>query len=217
MSDIHDMGGMSGYGPVEVEESELVFHEKWEGRVYALATSWYPWGRYKSWGSFRYNLEKIPPEDYLSMSYYERWFFVNEQKALQSGIVTRAELNNGHADPNHLMPPLDPPPDSSLGSGRLDFEIEAKFDLGDLVKAKEITKCGHNRLPRYIRNKGGVIVGKRGIYALQDTDENDEQPYDDPQHVYTVKFSSRVLWESLGHDNDFVYVDVWESYLETDS
>ena len=100
MNSIHDMGGMHGFGPIVVEDNEPVFHEDWEGRVYALALTWYPWARYKEWGSFRHTLEKIPPKDYLSMSYYERWFFVNEQKALQTGIVTENELRNGQADPD---------------------------------------------------------------------------------------------------------------------
>ena len=36
MDGIHDMGGMHGFGKVEPEPNEPVFHEKWEGRVFAL-------------------------------------------------------------------------------------------------------------------------------------------------------------------------------------
>ena len=54
MNSIHDMGGMHGFGPIVVEDNEPVFHEDWEGRVYALALTWYPWARYKEWGSFRH-------------------------------------------------------------------------------------------------------------------------------------------------------------------
>ena len=78
MNSIHDMGGMHGFGLIVAEEEEPVFHAAWEGRVYAMVRVWYPWARYKSWGSFRHNLEKIPPSDYLKMSYYERWFYVHE-------------------------------------------------------------------------------------------------------------------------------------------
>jgi nitrile hydratase len=214
MTDIHDMGGMSGFGSVVMEKDEPVFHEDWEARAYALATSWYPWGRYKSFGSFRHHLEKIPAQDYLSMSYYERWFLVNEQKALELEIVSEKELEDGKADPNRRIPLLEPPPDSNLGSGRLDLNLEAKFHVGQLVRAKEIKSSGHNRLPGYVRSKLGVVTKKTGVYALQDTDEKDEQPYDDPQHVYTVRFSSRELWGEKGRDLDFVYVDIWESYLD---
>jgi nitrile hydratase len=214
MREIHDMGGMSGFGPIVVEEDEPVFHENWEARVYALVTSWYPWGRYKSFGSFRHNLEKIPPQDYLDMSYYERWFSVNEQRALELKIVSEKELEDGHADPARAMPMLQPPADSNLGSGLLDLNLEAKFDVGQRVRAKEIKSSGHNRLPRYVRTKLGVVTKKTGVYALQDTDVKDEQPYDDPQHVYTVKFSSKELWGNKGRDLDFIFLDIWESYLE---
>ena len=36
MDGIHDMGGMDGYGKVEPEADEPVFHEPWEGRVMAM-------------------------------------------------------------------------------------------------------------------------------------------------------------------------------------
>ena len=37
MNGIHDMGGMHGFGRVEREENEPVFHEKWEGRVLGIS------------------------------------------------------------------------------------------------------------------------------------------------------------------------------------
>ena len=33
---VHDMGGMHGFGPVVPEANEPPFHERWEGRVFAL-------------------------------------------------------------------------------------------------------------------------------------------------------------------------------------
>ena len=36
MNGVHDMGGMHGFGPVEHEENEPVFHVAWEGRIYAI-------------------------------------------------------------------------------------------------------------------------------------------------------------------------------------
>ncbi len=37
MDGIHDMGGMDGFGRVEPEQNEPVFHEAWEGRVLAMS------------------------------------------------------------------------------------------------------------------------------------------------------------------------------------
>ena len=91
------------------KKNEPVFHADWESRVYALVRVWYPWARYKSWGSFRHNLEKIPPSDYLEMSYYERWFHVHEQKALETGIVTRTELETSQANLDNVVPDLGNP------------------------------------------------------------------------------------------------------------
>ena len=37
MDGIHDMGGMHGFGAVEPDPAEPVFHEPWEGRTFGLA------------------------------------------------------------------------------------------------------------------------------------------------------------------------------------
>ena len=36
MNGVHDMGGMDGFGKVEPELNEPVFHAPWEGRVNAM-------------------------------------------------------------------------------------------------------------------------------------------------------------------------------------
>ncbi|HEX9213630.1 MAG TPA: nitrile hydratase subunit beta, partial [Bradyrhizobium sp.] len=36
MNGVHDMGGMDGFGKVEPEPNEPVFHAEWEGRVLAM-------------------------------------------------------------------------------------------------------------------------------------------------------------------------------------
>jgi Nitrile hydratase beta subunit len=36
MNGIHDLGGMQGFGPIEREENEPVFHADWERRMFAL-------------------------------------------------------------------------------------------------------------------------------------------------------------------------------------
>ena len=37
MDGVHDMGGMDGFGKVEPEPNEPVFHYRWEGRVLAMS------------------------------------------------------------------------------------------------------------------------------------------------------------------------------------
>lgn len=36
MNGVHDMGGMQGYGPIERDAQEPIFHADWERRVFAL-------------------------------------------------------------------------------------------------------------------------------------------------------------------------------------
>ena len=37
MNGIHDMGGMHGFGAIDVERNEPVFHEAWEARMFGLS------------------------------------------------------------------------------------------------------------------------------------------------------------------------------------
>ncbi|HEX2367094.1 MAG TPA: nitrile hydratase subunit beta, partial [Bradyrhizobium sp.] len=36
MNGVHDMGGMDGFGKVEPEPNEPMFHTRWESRVLAM-------------------------------------------------------------------------------------------------------------------------------------------------------------------------------------
>ena len=39
MNGVHDMGGMDGFGPVEIEKDEPIFHAEWERRAMALTVA----------------------------------------------------------------------------------------------------------------------------------------------------------------------------------
>ena len=217
MNGIHDMGGMDGMGPVEPEENAPVFHETWEGRVYGLVRALGRWGRGRNWGSFRYALETLPPADYLRMPYYERWFTVYVNRLLSSGLVTEAELDSGYADADTPAPELLPATQAeaeSLGSGLLDVEVNARFNVNDSVRGRNMHPLGHTRMPRYTRGRRGVVIRDNGIYALQDTDEQGHRLGNTPQHVYTVRFGAQELWGERASARDSVYVEMWEEYLE---
>ena len=81
MNGIHDMGGMHGMGRIEYAPDEPVFHEPWERRVWGLIRSVGAYGRGR-WGSSRYDLERMPPAEYLR-SYYERWFQATRGKIFE--------------------------------------------------------------------------------------------------------------------------------------
>src|SRR5215467_14276481 len=94
MNGVHDMGGMHGFGPVEYEGDEPVFHEPWEGRVYALTRAMGAWGKWNIDAS-RHSRERIPPAEYLRMSYYEKWLAGLTRLLIEHGLVMQAELESG--------------------------------------------------------------------------------------------------------------------------
>ena len=84
MDGIHDMGGMDGFGKVDPEPNEPVFHESWEGRVLAMSRVM---GASGAWNidMGRYGIELLPPHVYLASSYYKKWFLRLEQMLTQRG------------------------------------------------------------------------------------------------------------------------------------
>ena len=72
MSRAHDIGGQTGFGPVPLGEDGLPFEHDWEARVYALSGVLRARGLFNG-DEFRDAIERIPPREYLSLGYYERW------------------------------------------------------------------------------------------------------------------------------------------------
>lgn len=215
MNGIHDMGGMHGMGPIEHEKHEPVFHAPWEGRVYALSRAIGAWRR---GGGGRYELELLPPADYLRMSYYERWFTRLLGQVVRSGLVTSTEMESGRPDTG--SPKATPPLTADMvpgivargGNARRDAQAAARFRPGQRIRARNIHPTGHTRLPRYARGKRGTIVRDYGIFVFPDTSAH--ALGEKPQHVYSVRFAARELWGEQASPRDSVYVDMWEDYLE---
>lgn len=215
MNGIHDMGGMHGMGPIEYDPHEPVFHDPWEGRAWGImrATSRYGRGR---WGNSRFDLERIPPADYLRMSYYERWFTMVVNRLLGSGLISGDELASGKADPSRPAPEL-PPPDArplTASAARQNSTARPRFRIGQRVRGRKINPVGHTRMPRYTRGRVGRVVRYNGVFALQDTDAQGLLLDRPPQQVYTVQFTARELWGDEASSRDTVHVDMWEDYLQ---
>jgi nitrile hydratase subunit beta len=94
MNGVHDMGGMHGMGPIETENDEPVFHERWEGRAFALTLAMAAWRKWTLDGS-RHQRELIPSAEYLRISYYEKWIAGLVELLVKSGLVTSAEVERG--------------------------------------------------------------------------------------------------------------------------
>ena len=228
MNGPHDMGGMHGFGRVEPEQNEPVFHADWEKTV--LTSS----GAIRSRGlvnidEFRHAIERMPPAEYLGSSYYARWLNALERVLVEKGVVTAQELSDRaallEANPDYQTPqgPIpslaeQPVARPSAQAARAAYQRpgpDPRFAVGDRVRSRNVHPTGHTRLPRYARGKRGTIQQVRGIYVFPDTHAHGlgEQP----QPLYTVAFEGRELWGDSTEAREIVHIDLWESYLEADT
>jgi nitrile hydratase subunit beta len=94
MSRIHDVGGMQGFGPVEQEVDEPPFHADWEAHVFALNRALIGRGVYNL-DEFRDAIERMPPQQYLASSYYEKWFHAITTLLVDKGVLSAREIADG--------------------------------------------------------------------------------------------------------------------------
>ena len=218
MNGVHDMGGMHGMGPVVHEKNEPVFHEPWEGRLYAMTRVVRVAGGRQNLDNSRHQLELLPPGDYLRMSYYERWAARLFKQVVENGLVTREELDSGRAAPASprgtaaVTADRVPALVTRRDSARRDVPARPRFKVGQRVRARNFHPTGHTRLPRYARGKTGVIIRDHGVFLFPDT--NAEFAGEKPQHVYSVRFAARELWCEQASPRDSVHLDMWDDYLE---
>ena len=91
MNSIADLGGMQGFGPINPEPNEPVFHEDWERRCFALFLTSAAAVGYGV-DEFRHGMERIQPLHYLSSSYYEHWLESYERIFAERGLISPEEL-----------------------------------------------------------------------------------------------------------------------------
>jgi nitrile hydratase beta subunit len=212
-----DLGGAHGHGPVLPEPDEPVFHADWEKRAFALTLAM---ARPGAWNidMSRFARENRPPQEYLSMSYYQLWFNALETMLKQRELVSDDEIVVGHA----LVPPKPVKQTLSPGDvakvlyrgGPTDRETNtaAKFKAGDRVRAKNINPLTHTRLPRYVRGHIGMIEHVIGCHVFPDS--NATGGGENPQWLYTVRFDGPELWGEGSDPSVKVSIDAWEPYLE---
>ena len=86
MSRINDVGGVEGFPPVAPEPDLEPFHEDWEAHVFAMSRALLSSGLYNL-DEFRDAIERMPPQEYLAASYYERWFAAIQTLLAEKGVV----------------------------------------------------------------------------------------------------------------------------------
>jgi nitrile hydratase len=217
MNGAHDMGGVHGFGPVEPEPNEPVFHAQWERRAFAITVAMGATGEWNIDMS-RFARENRSPADYLAKSYYELWLAGLEALVAAHRLVSAEELAAGGALGSSR------PVKSILASHEVDRVLSrgtvaareppapARFKPGDRVRARNMHPSGHTRLPRYVRGHLGTIARVHGCHVFPDS--NAAGTGEQPQWLYAVQFEGRELWGADGDPKLKVSVDAWEPYLE---
>jgi nitrile hydratase len=217
MNGIHDMGGMHGMGPVEREENEPVFHQRWEARAFAITRAMGGWGKWNL-DAMRHQRELMDPAQYFTMSYYQKWVEAMIQFSVKVGLLTQAEADR--AKRTKGSPKQVPPMHAEQARTLVTKGVPAirsvaapqRFQVGQRVRARNINPTGHTRLPRYARGKLGIVDRDHGVYVFPDTNAHFQG--ENPQRVYSVRFAARELWGEQASLKDSVYIDMWDSYLE---
>jgi nitrile hydratase len=196
---------MQGFGPVDVEPDEPVFHDPWERHATVITFGAFLTG-ISNGGQFRHAIERMDAAHYLGSSYYEHWITGVATRMVEAGVLTRDELEAraGGSFPlageDRGVAVTDPGPDRT----------EPRFDLGDLVRVRNAHPPGHTRCPRYVRGRAGTVVRIDVVASVPDIEAHSPGTRNEP--TYSVRFEADELW---GEPGDPVHVDLWESYLET--
>ncbi|MER5445693.1 hypothetical protein ABT052_20720 [Streptomyces sp. NPDC002766] len=92
MARINDVGGTQGFGAVDITDDAAPFHADWEARVVGLLNALREQGLFNT-NEFRDAIESMPPTEYLSTSYYERWFEAIRILLERKGVLKPGELD----------------------------------------------------------------------------------------------------------------------------
>jgi nitrile hydratase len=217
MNGVHDMGGMDGFGKVEPEANEPVFHSAWEARVMAMNRALGATGEWNIDMS-RFSLESLRPDVYLASSYYRKWFLGLERRLLERDLIAEDEIASGRAlragkplkrkftiaDIGRVL---------TRGSYGRPATAPARFKPGDRVRARNINPTTHTRLPRYARGHTGIVERVQGCHVFPDTAAIGKGEH--PQWLYTVCFDARELWGDDADPTVTVSVEAFEPYLES--
>lgn len=207
MDGIHDLGGMQGFGPVETEPDEPVFHHEWEGRMFAVAGGALGAGGFNT-PMFRHAIERMDPGHYLTSGYYEHWLTAVATLLVEGGFVTRDELD-ARAGPFPLSLP------AAVSAADVDGGPPVsmpRFEVGDPVRVRDEGFAGHTRCPRYVRGRRGRVVAVEPVAPTPELEAHAAEKVDEA--VYAVRFESTELWGDEAGEHCCVHVDLYEHYLE---
>ncbi len=91
MNGAHDMGGMHGFGPIDPQPHEPVFHAEWEKRAFAMTVACGFGGEWNI-DMVRFARENVDPAQYLRTTYYEKWLLGLQSLLIERGHLTQDEV-----------------------------------------------------------------------------------------------------------------------------
>jgi len=214
MDGIHDLGGKQGYGKIDVTEPEEPFHARYDGVGWTINQTTRAPGMSIDW--WRHIRELTPPVDYLTRPYFDQWVMTQLIAMIDTGQLSLDEVLSGKAkpidQPMQTMSIEDVHQATKNAGVGFDRQIEkpAKFSIGDQITTRSYSVSHHTRLPGYAEGKSGLIHKHHGAHLFPDAcSQGDERA----EHLYCVKFKCTELWPKDVEKNNWIYIDLWESYF----
>src|SRR5260370_22173587 len=99
-------------------------------------------GRFYHLDEFRNVVERMPPEEYLRASYYERWLHALETLMVERGVITLEELPSGRANGPAIAASI---------QHELLPALEARFTPRDNVVTRNLQPAAQTHLPPHAR------------------------------------------------------------------
>jgi len=209
MDGIYDLGGMSGFGPIEVEADEPTFHEAWEAVAFRLNVASIAALRAYNTDEYRHAIERMEPVHYLEARYYERVLTGVATLLVEKGLLDLADLERRAGGHFPIARPVRPNAEDERAE-----PAKPRFDVGARVRVLERHAPGHTRVPRYVRGRRGVVVHVAPPFSYPDASAHGLPRRS--ESTYHVEFTASELWAEDAEADETIVVDLWESYLEED-
>ncbi|KUF11051.1 SH3-like domain-containing protein [Pseudoponticoccus marisrubri] len=210
MDTVHDLGGRQGFGPIPnvAEDDSALFPQDWQARVWAIAMM--SMGKLRAdqtgwtldW--YRHVLERLPPDLYLRLDYFDKWTLGMMATAIDEGVAGLPEFVEGRAAAGEYT--YDRPVPVRPVS-----ELPPRFAPGDRVRCRRDTDSMHTRLAGYLRGRTGVIDSVIGPQPQPDAAATGVRQ---KEQTYVVRFAMADLWPEAAYSGDTLCTDMWDSYLE---
>lgn len=219
MRNVHDVGGVLGYGPIDTSDDGKPFHAEYERLTLGLTIASMANGFLHAIDAHRYAKERLTPSALIRGEYWELFLAALEMNLVENGILDLDEIEerSGRPEPGATARVATPDGlhemlDQILGHG-VDLASELpehrRFSVGDRIRTTVSIDRRHTRLPAYAMGRVGVVVAELPAYPLPDLVAH--EPAGTREWTYRVRFEAAELWGTRARD--VVLLDLFQSYL----